>query len=227
MPFSCGHSTHNYQNYTFFSFTKGDQILLDAIRIGKQRATQVNPRDPSGNIRSPKVLEATNIRGALTELCTDYILRQEISNRMKNVQISQSDEMEDTIEGKTQVDLTLMFANKNFEIETRSSCVKNGIEFGIQSGYFNIVGWYSTASKPGETKKDFYLMYLFGFDAADTLNYLDNRIQVAFVGGASKSMLQGTLGSDETMKQTSASYRGINPICKAFDSQQILDEIFR
>ncbi len=40
-------------------------------------------------------------------------------------------------------------------------------------------------------------------------------------------MLQGNLGSDQTMNQTGAQYRGINPICKAYDSKQIMDEIFR
>jgi len=226
--FSCGHSAHNYNNNILCSFNSQDQLLQDSITKGKQLAQKVNPHDPSGRFRSMSVRESTNMRGMLAELCTKTILTEEIKKReIKNVTITESSPIIDDIEGVTQVDLYLTLGDKKYEIETRSSCVRNGIDFGIKMGYFNIVGWYSTSSKPNEPKKDFYLMYLYGFDAPETQARFNSNVEVCFVGGATKSMLQGSLGSDETMRQTGALYRGINPICAGSDSHQILDEIFR
>ncbi len=227
VSFNCGHQSHTYKYHGLFSFDPSDQILSDAIKIGTARATKVNPKAPNGRIRGKDELESVNIRGVLTELCTEYLLKNESQQRnLSNVNIVRSDEMEDNYEGINQIDLTLTIDKEVYEIETRSSCVRNGIDFGINSSYFNLIGWYRTDSKPREAKKDFYFMYLFGFDAPETKDRLKNKIEVSFVGGASKSMLQGSLGSDQTMKQTGALYRGINPICAAFDSKQIMDEIF-
>lgn len=225
---SCGHPAHTYQNYLSLSFDNTDPLLQKAIEIGKQRSRLVNPSNPSGWIRDTSRLESTNIRGALAEICTEEILSTEIKKRELHASIEQASEIITGIEGVTQVDLYLTINGKTFEIETRSSCVRKGTNFGITSGFFNIVGWYKTITKPSETKKDLYLMYLYGFDESETMSKLTNNIEVCFVGGATKSMLQGSLGSDVTMKQIQgALYRGISPICAALDSQQILDEIFR
>ena len=223
---NCGHPSHTYKNFLSLSFNNNDPSLQKAIAEGRQRAQKVNPRDPSGRIRSLPQLESTNIRGVLAEICTENILMDEIKKLGLNAQIGKSSDIIDDIEGITQVDLYLTIGDKKFEIETRSSCVRNGINFGITSRFFNIVGWYKTSSKPNEPKKDFYFMYLYGFDESETASRLATNLEVCFVGGATKSMLQGVLGSDETMKQTGALYRGINPICAALDSQQIIDEIF-
>ncbi|MEM2159731.1 MAG: hypothetical protein QXN55_02110 [Candidatus Nitrosotenuis sp.] len=228
VPFNCGHTSHTYNYHGLFSFDPSDQILIDAIKIGLCRATKVNPKAPDGRIRGMDELESVNIRGALTELCTEYVLTNEIHQRnIPNAKITRSDEMEDSYEGINQIDLTLTIGDKVYEIETRSSCVKNGIDFGIKFGYFNLIGWYRTSSKPREAKKDFYFMYLFGFDAPETKSRLKNKIEVSFVGSATKSMLQGSLGSDQTMKQTGALYRGINPICATLDFKHTMDEVFR
>lgn len=223
---NCSHSSHTYKNYLSLSFNNNDPIIQEAIKLGKQRAQLVNPHGPNGKVRSMSLLESTNIRGALAEICTENILREEIKRRGLNAKIGKSSEIIDNIEGVTQVDLYLTLDDRTFEIETRSSCVRNGVNFGITSGFFNIVGWYRTSSKPNEPKKDFYLMYLYGFDESETMSRLSNTLEVCFVGGATKSMLQGVLGSDKTMKQSGALYRGINPICAALDSTQIMNEIF-
>lgn len=220
------HTAHSYSNYELFTFESGDEELKNAIISGKVQSVIVNPKDTGGRIRSNIELELSNIRGKLSEFCTEYLFQRELSQRGINGKLVKSDVLETTIEGVTQVDLTLILDDKTYEIETRSSCVRNGIDFGINSGFINLLGWYSTASKPGETKKDFYLMYLFGFDAPYTASYLKNSIDVAFVAGASKSMLQGSLGSDETLKKSRAHYRGIHPICASLDSKQIMDAIF-
>ena len=223
---SADHSKHFYETYELFRFDKKDDELANAINSGKTQASLVNRKDPGGRIRSKDELELSNIRGKLTEYCTEHLFQNELRKRGISGELEKSETLESTIEGVTQIDLTLILDDKTYEIETRSSCVKNGIDFGINSGFINLLGWYSTASKPKETKKDFYLMYLFGFDAPDTRFYLDESIDVAFVAGASKAMLQGSLGSDETLRQSGAKYRGIHPICAALDSNQIMDTVF-
>ena len=220
------HSKHSYKTFELFSFDKNDDALADAINSGKNQANLVNRKDPGGRIRSKDEIELANIRGKLTEYCTEYLFQNELTKRKIHGKLEKSEMLESTIEGVTQVDLTLILDHKTYEIETRSSCVKNGIHFGINSGFINLLGWYSTDSKPNETKKDFYLMYIFDFNASDTRSHLNTSIDVAFVAGASKSILQGSLGSDETLKQTNAKYRGIHPICAALDSKQIMDTIF-
>jgi hypothetical protein len=223
----CGHSHEKYQKYIELKFPKDDPILVQAKKRGVDMADKVNINDPSGNPRTLDERIAANCRGALTEIITKILLENSINEKEIQATLTESTEMINTIEGVTQIDLQINIHDNQYEIETRSSCVRNGTEFGITQGFFNIIGWYSTVSKPGETKKDFYAMYLFPFDAPETMSKFDNGITVHFVGGATKGMLQGPLGSDETFRQNGAKYRGINPICAGLDANGFIDNILQ
>ena len=224
---TCEQPYEKYQKYIEFNFPKGDPILEQAKKRGIEMAKKVNINDPSGNARTLDERIPPNCRGVLTEMITKSLLQNTINEKNIDAILTESTEMINTIEGVTQIDLQINIHDNQYEIETRSSCVRNGTEFGITKGYFNILGWYSTSSKPGETKKDFYAMYLFPFDAPETMAKFDNGITVHFVGGATKGMLQGPLGSDETLRQNGARYRGINPICAGLDANGFINKILQ
>lgn len=225
----CSHPHPDYQKYVEFNFPKGDPLLEQAKQRGIEMAKKVNINDPSGNARTLDERIPSNCRGALSEIATKILLQNAIDERGIDATLTESTEMINTIEGVTQIDLQINIHNNQYEIETRSSCVRNGTEFGITSGKINLLGWYSTISKPGETKKDFYAMYLFPFDASDTMSKFDNGITFHFVGGATKGMLQGPLGCDAStmLKQSRANYRGINPICAVLDASKFIDNILQ
>ena len=160
-------------------------------------------------------------------LAVKQTFEEEIEKRGIDATLIESTEMIITVEGVTQIDLQINMSDTKYTLETRSSCVRKGTEFGITSGYFNILGWYNTSSKLGEPKKDFYCMYLFPFDSSLTMNEFEDGLVVHFVGGATKELLQGPLGSDETLKQFGAIYRGINPICAGLDAQKLVNTILK
>ncbi|WP_211198871.1 hypothetical protein [Candidatus Nitrosotenuis uzonensis] len=195
---------------------------------GKQLARKVNPHNPKEEIRTLPQLEAANMRGRLAELCTKNLLQNELKVRNLPGTITESSEFIDSVEGITQIDLILTVNGNKYQIEIRSSCVRNGVYFGITSGFINLLGWYKTDSKQKEPKKDFYLMYLYGFNESETTNKFSNQVDVSFVGGASKLMLQGPLASDKQLKQSVKTlYRCISPICTVYDVDQILNEMFQ
>jgi len=223
---TCRHPHPDYTTYYLISCPKGDSTLEDALRIGTERARVVNPNNPSSVVRTAPQLLDTNCRGVLAEIASKKILEQEIANRMINATLEEGIAFENTAEGLSQVDLYLNFNENRHEIEIRSSCVRNGIEFGITNDYFTTLGWYITQNKEHETRKDFYVMCLFPFDTGETMTKFDNGLEFALVGGATKSILQGPLGSDYSLEQIGATYRGIRPICKGLDATQIINEIF-
>jgi len=224
---SCIHPHPNYQKYLEINFPKDDEILNTSWKKGIELSKKVNANSPSGIFRDIDERIAANARGALSEAVSKLVLEERISSQNITALVEESGELIETPEGITQIDLAITINDKERKIETRSSCVRNGTEFGITSGYFNIVGWYSTFSKPGEPPKDYYLMHLFPFDASKTLLKFENGLTMHFVGGATKEMLEGSLGSTKSMKQTGASYRGITPICAGMDSLQIINAVLQ
>lgn len=222
---TCGHTNHTYSKYLEFNFSKEDKILEVVRRKASELTNTLNPKDPSGKIRSLEDHTASVVRGALAEICSKHILEKEIKSRNLKGFVKESEGLVNTSDGTTEIDLQLVIDGKHFDIEVRSSCVRNGTEFGIRSGYFNIIGWYITSSKSFEPPKDFYLMYLFPFNANETISKIKDKFVMHFVGGATKAMLEGPLGRYKTLKQDGAKYCGISPICAGLDSLQVIEKM--
>ena len=222
---SCDHN-HNYHTYLEFNFPKNDEILQIVRNKAPELVDELNPQYLGSNrIRSDDEVLSSAARGLLSEICSKKILETEIEKRNLTAELIESEGLIETPDGTTQIDLQLGIDGKKFDLEIRSSCVRNGTEFGITSGYFNILGWYVHQTKRFEPPKDFYLMYLFPFDAKHTLSKFDDGFVMHFVGGATKTMLEGPLGRYTNLKQAGMKCCGISPICAGLDSSQIIEKM--
>lgn len=224
---NCGHN-HNYHKYLEFDFSKEDKILQSARDKAHEVATKLNSQYlGSKRIRSDNEKIASSTRGLLAEICTKEILKIEIKEKKLNAKLIESEGLVETPDGTTQIDLQIEIdgVEKPLDLEIRSSCVRNGTEFGIKSGFFNILGWYTHPTKKFEPPKDFYLMYLFPFDEKYTLSKFDEGFVMHFVGGATKTMLEGPLGRYKNLKQAGVKYCGISPICAGLEPSQIIEKM--
>ena len=222
---NCGDKYKNYNTYIEFNITNDESILKESKSRAEQMQSDVNPHSPSGVVRTPDEILYVNYRGCLAELITKKILTTEIREKGISTIVEDSPGFETDIDGSAQIDLKVINSNTQYNIEIRSSCVRNGTEFGICEKYFNIIGWYKTQTKLSELKKDFYAMVLFPFDECETMTKFENGLTVNFVGGATKAMLQSPLGQYTTLRQSGAQYRGISPICAGLDAKRFIAKI--
>jgi len=222
----CGHQNHDYETYYEVSFEPGDPFLESAKKLGFERAQKVHPAGTDGRVRPPDVIVRRNILGVLAELVSKKILEEAIRNKGVSASIIQSGVSEIQEWGDTEIDITIQVRESVFEVEVRSSFLRNPLTWGITQG-FDVLGWYTTLTKRAERKKDFYLRVLYNFDEEEASEYIKNGVTLYFVGGASKGLLQGPRGYNTDLDQLGANYRCIKPICAARDADQILDEMLR
>ena len=76
--------------------------------------------------------------------CRRY-LETEIEKGNLTAELIESEGLIETPDGTTQIDLQFVIDGEKFDLEIRSSCVRNGTEFGISN--FNILGWYVHQTK--------------------------------------------------------------------------------
>jgi len=221
----CTHTDHDYETYYEVSFKPGDSLLDSAKKLGFERAQKVHPAGTDGRVRPPEVIVRRNILGVLAELVASEILKETIRTKGVDAHIIQSGVSEIQEWGDTEIDIMLQVEDSVFEVEVRSSCLRNPLEWGITKG-FDVIGWYTTQTKTVERRKDFYLRILYNFDEKDATEYIEKGITLYFVGGASKTLLQGPRGYNTDLDQPGANYRCIKPICAARDADKILNEIF-
>jgi hypothetical protein len=153
-------------------------------------------------------------------------LEEAIRQKQVNAQIIQSGVSEIHEWGDTEIDISVRVREVLFEVEVRSSFLRNPLAWGITQG-FDVIGWYTTLTKPVERRKDFYFRVLYNFRESEAFRYIENGVTLYFVGGASKGLLQGPKGYNDDLDQPGANYRLIKPICAARDAEQILEEILK
>ena len=222
---NCNHQDHTYKEYWSVKISKDDPLLLEAKKIGEDTHANYNPNDPSGKSRSEPNKKNNVIYGKLAELVLREILSDEIKSRHVKASILESKD-EPVFDYDVHSDIEVIVNGEPFIIEVRSSFLRRPIPEGIEY-HFDIIGWYTTSSKPYEKPKDFYLRVLFPFDKAKQSENLQNGFVLYFVGGATSELLNSSKGGWNNLKQPGARYRTIKPICKGYDVKQILDAIFR
>lgn len=138
-----------------------------------------------------------------------------------------------------QIDIIL---NDGKTIEVRSSCIRNGVDFGLfcknknnlNEQYLDILGPYSNGYKPNEIGKDYYIRVIYHCRIEDfTTHFNSNNFAAYIVGGATWEMMgnEGLFqvkhlipeGSEAVRK---SSYRVI-PIGKALDAYEIINKIIK
>ena len=221
---NCDHKTHNYKEYLKMSFSPDDPILQESIRLGQELAKKVNPHDPSGKARTREVITRRCICGMLSELAIRYILCQAINDRKISASLRDlSTETEEIVNGN-QIDILIQVNDIDYTIEVRSSFPYRSLNLVITK-LFDVIGWYKTSNKSQEQPKDFYLRTLYNFPESEALEKIHNGIELYFVGGATRKILDDN-GIWTNFKQNNATYRSIKPICATLDAKQIIDSIF-
>lgn len=228
----CAHPGHDYETLYKFLLEPDDPLLEEARRIGIERAKKVDPHAPGGGIRSYEVRKRKNILGALAEIVMREVINETIQERGIDAEIASSavTEIHEKVP-EIEIDLKLTVDKITYDTEIRSSCLRSPLHWGITQGVrgtkqgFDVLGWYTTRTKPQEDRKDFYLRVLYNFDEQDAMCYIENGISLYFVGGASRKLLAGPEGYNTDLDQPGANYRCIK-ICAARDADKILDEVF-
>lgn len=214
-----------------------------------------NPSNSAGVKREQDQIEINSFAGYIAEqICFDILSKY--NRYQKSIQIS----LDDSKSSKDQIDITVSktwqdksgnIISKKETIEVRSSFPINPIEKVISSN-FDVIGPYTNQVKRKENEKDYYLRVFFQvnpnndvlskknlnkttskllksfFD--DDMNLI-NKLNVYFVGGATKEMMQdesisyiGSMKSNSYNKNNAAQYRKIK-LRNAMDSISILHRI--
>lgn len=220
----CPHSDHTFNVYITVNFQKNDHLLQQAISEGKELSKNVNPHDPNNRIRTVEEIERRCICGVLAELTIKNLLKDKILKSKSNAKILPSYIITQGSKYGNQIDIPIEINGIPKEIEVRSSFPFSSLSRVI-TNLFDIIGWYSSSNKLGESPKDYYLRVLYNFNENEAMKYINSEIDLHFVGGATRKMLEN-LGHWDDFDQHGAKYRSIKPICAALDAEQILDNIF-
>ena len=187
-------------------------------------AKNVNPYDPGSTIRNPEKIERRCICGVLAELAVKELLKQHISNHNIDAKVFQSITTTNGSDAGDQIDIPIEVHGVQKNIEVRSSFPYSPLNTVI-TRLFDIIGWYKSEHKSMEHKKDYYLRVLYNFREEDTMQHINLEIDLHFVGGATRKMLEES-GEWNDFKQWGASYRSIKPICAGLDAIEIMNVIF-
>ena len=221
---NCPHDEHDFHDCITVNFQKDDPLLQQAIAEGMDLAGKVNPHDTGDRIRTAEQIERRCICGVLAELTIRKLLKQEISNRKIDAKLLPSHTITAGPKIGNQIDIPIIVNGQQFDIEVRSSFPYRPLNIVI-THLFDIIGWYQSSNKLVEHAKDYYLRVLYNFNESESMNYINSEINLHFVGGATREMLE-RLGRWNDFDQPGALYRSIKPICAALDTKQIMDKIF-
>lgn len=203
------------------TFPPGDVACKTAFGQAGELASKVDKAAPGGRLRPPDEILAACVCGLLSEEALAQTIAYQNSQLGTNVRIH----FKKFNIAASQVDVTIERSSSDtFDIEIRSSGHFKQDLASIYNKDFSIIGWYTTSSKPGETKKPYYVQALYPFEKEEILKKEDREIVVYIAGGATRNMLQ-TDGIDQTLRQEGADYRIIRPITKGLDATNIISEI--
>ena len=220
---NCNHPGHTYSKYTTIYLTPNDELLQQAISEGTSLSKKYHPSAPNGRIRNPIERNIKSIYGMLAELSIRLLLQNEIIKRKISAKILPSTMTLVNNTFDNQIDIPLEIEGKHYDIEVRSSFPYAELK-SVITYHFDILGPYTTNYKIKEKEKDYYLRVLF-FNEKYATSKLDSGPEIHFVGGASKDMILKESFTNN-LKQGNAKFHTIKPICKALDSEQIMNLIF-
>ena len=197
-----------------------DPIGEDADRvhqlIEKAREHGASAHSPSGRIRRPDELMKKRYLGFLSE---DLIAEHLQSELGQGVDVSNK-----TFESHDDhVDIEIQGFGKTLDVEVRSSFPYSRLN-RVVCEIYDVIGPYSTARKPDESLKDFYL-YAFINEAVENFSF-QRKHTLFFAAGAPKQWFFSEKVREDNLKQSGANYLLI-PIVKAMDAIEIVDEIRR
>lgn len=223
-PFQVIKFVLDYEKYT------GDQILIDRLcKEADNLASKVNPHAANNSTIERDIFrrKANCLAGVISEYFWNYYLNDGIPGK-----IVRKTKFTDV---SKQIDIEIVSNSKR--IEVRSSFPRNGVTFAICNPHyeFNIVGSYNNSYKPGEVRKDYYVLCLFEFEYPEKI--LDAikkpNFNIFLTGGSTYEMMhdsniskQSSLLPDDTLydNEVATNYRVV-PLSKALDTIEIYNLI--
>jgi len=207
--------------YLQVDFEKSDSEVIDqATKNAMHLSEKVQASDPAGVKREKSAIYNRNLAGVLSEVA----FRFSVSEVGRRISVGPTFANPQFVLAKDQIDVVVTGKGGPRTVEIRSSgFYKTSLE-RVFNGAFSIIGWYTTAKKPGETRKDFYTQMVYHFDSTKTEENVESGLSIIFASGASKELLKES-GFDTDLKQYGATYRVINPLVKGIPPIDIVKMI--
>lgn len=227
--------TNNIQGYRYISahYDYGsDRNLIDSII---QKATnlskKVNPNSSGGKYRSEeirinKLLGGLLVEHAFLELIERLSTKHQVPFEILDSSFTQDGDLESM--GFNQIDIDLLLNHNKLEIEVRSSFSYKttfnrllGFPLKNEKGAFSLIGWYTSSNKLKEEFKDLYVFGILYHQPSEMLEKAKTKSMINIVAIASKETLE-KIGYDDSLKQSGAMFRVINPINSIEDVVSVL-----
>ena len=187
-----------------------ERAITEAVGHG------ADPRDTSGRIRNPSKLLKTRYLGALAE---DLLVKY-----LRNMLGTSFDvDSSEFVNYDQHVDIIIAGDKHKITLEVRSSFLFAPRQ-SIVCRLHGVIGPYSTAVKPGEKPKDFYL-YAFINEAIERFSF-ERQHTLFFASGAPYEMFLEK-GEQNNLRQKGASYLLVKPMVEAMDTTEVVDAIRR
>ncbi len=220
--------------HAFYTY-KDDKDVIDSIlEKAYNLSGKVNPHSSGGNYREENIRINKLTGGLLLEHAVTEAFKIVSERNNKKFEISSSSfEQDQSLEsmGFNQVDLELDIDGKKVQVEIRSSfsyktTVNRLFGFPLKNdrGAFSLIGWYKSANKPMEVKKDYYIFGIHFYNPSLVIDKVKNQVEVMIVTGASKETLE-KIGFDDNLRQQDAVFRIINPIKDAPEVSTVINKI--
>ncbi len=238
MTWSMNQATIDLQGYRYIKVTYDyatdkeqiDELVEKAVNL----SGVVNPHSPDGKLRTQDVRFSKMLGGLIAEAAfLDYFNG---SARAKGTayDILQSTMTQDADLAKlgfNQIDIKLGIDGTEKDVEIRSSfSYKTSLNrlFGVPlvngKGAFSLIGWYTSANKPREIKKDYYIFAIHFYEPSQITSLIYERIDVYLAAGSSRLTLEER-GINTSLGQGGANFRVINPLNSVPDIVSVVDEI--
>ena len=117
---------------------------------------------------------------------------------------------------------------KSATIEVRSSNIFKTNTVEVYNRDQSLVGWYATSYKAGEIRKDYYITLYFRHSQDSLQAIMQKRLPltVQIAAGASRAFIE-QYGADDNLKQGGAQFRGVKPIIRCKDVEELALDMYR
>lgn len=219
------------KDFSVAKISYDQEALKPLIEESKRLAEKVNPKAPSGRIRTKEEILTSCLAGKISENATEKLLSHfidvyKIDGRGLPTKISPDELIERDEFYETHVNVFVEVSGKTKDIEVRSSFPYHPDFSQVINEFLDILGYYRASYKSKEEPKDYYLRALFHFNHNEMLRRIkEEKFLLYVVGGATKEELL-SFGIDKDLDQQGARYRVISPITRGRDINQIMEAVF-
>lgn len=219
------------KEFSVAKISYNQEALAPLIEESKRLAEKVNPKAPSGRVRTKEEILTSCLAGKISEDATKSLLGHfinsyKIDGRVLPAKISPDKLIERDEFYETHVNVFVEVSGKTKDIEVRSSFPYHPNFSRVINEFLDILGYYRASYKSKEEPKDYYLRPLFHFNHNEMLKRLKEEMFLLYiVGGATKEELL-RFGIDKDLDQQGARYRVISPITRGRDINQMMEAIF-